>query len=77
MNTTAAYYTGSKEIVVKDYVPDEPEPLQVQVQPAYSGICGTDLHIFNGAMDQRVDLPHIMGHETAGVVENVQHVIGD
>ena len=68
MNTTAAYYTGSKEIVIKDYVPDEPEPLQVQVQPAYSGICGTDLHIFNGAMDQRVDLPHIMGHETAGVI---------
>ena len=38
MNTTAAYYTGSKEIVVKGYVPEEPEPLQVQVQPAYSGI---------------------------------------
>jgi len=71
MNTSAAYYTGSKAIVVKNYVPNEPDPLQVQVQPAYSGICGTDLHIFNGAMDQRVDLPHIMGHETAGVISAV------
>ncbi|MBS60829.1 MAG: Zn-dependent alcohol dehydrogenase [Anaerolineaceae bacterium] len=71
MNASAAYYSGSKEILVNNYVPSQPDPLQIQVQPAYSGICGTDLHIFNGAMDQRVALPHIMGHETAGVISSL------
>jgi 2-desacetyl-2-hydroxyethyl bacteriochlorophyllide A dehydrogenase len=35
---------------------------------SHCGICGTDLHIFHGAMDKRVHMPQIMGHETAGTV---------
>lgn len=33
------------------------------------GICGTDLHIYNGKMD--VTPPVIMGHEFSGVVEEI------
>ena len=42
-----------------------------QVQVAYTGICGTDLHIVHGAMDARVSLPAVLGHEMAGRVAAV------
>jgi (R,R)-butanediol dehydrogenase / meso-butanediol dehydrogenase / diacetyl reductase len=35
------------------------------------GICGTDLHIYHGAMDRRVTMPQILGHEISGVVSAV------
>jgi len=44
----------------------KPGPGQVLVQVSHSGICGTDLKIFHGAIP--VQYPRIMGHEMAGVV---------
>lgn len=44
---------------------------EVAIRVAYVGICGTDLHIFHGNMDQRVSTPHIMGHEMSGTIESV------
>jgi 2-desacetyl-2-hydroxyethyl bacteriochlorophyllide A dehydrogenase len=38
----------------------------VQIEVAYTGICGTDLHILHGAMDQRVQVPQTIGHEMSG-----------
>jgi 2-desacetyl-2-hydroxyethyl bacteriochlorophyllide A dehydrogenase len=38
----------------------------VQVEVAYAGICGTDLHILHGAMADRVQLPAVLGHESSG-----------
>jgi threonine dehydrogenase-like Zn-dependent dehydrogenase len=43
-----------------------PGPGQVQVEVAYVGICGTDLHILHGSMDARVSTPAIIGHEMSG-----------
>ena len=77
MQDTAAFYTGKKDIAVTGYTPDPPQPYEVQVRPAFSGICGTDLHIFNGAMDQRVELPHIMGHEMSGAVSAIGENVAD
>nr|WP_245791706.1 alcohol dehydrogenase catalytic domain-containing protein [Actinacidiphila rubida] len=45
-----------------------PPPGQVTIDVAYTGICGTDLHIFHGAMDARVHPPAVIGHEMSGVV---------
>lgn len=39
---------------------------EVQVEVAYAGICGTDLHILHGAMADRVRLPAVLGHESSG-----------
>lgn len=39
-------------------------PGQVLVRVSHSGICGTDLKIYNGAIP--VDYPRIMGHEMIG-----------
>src|SRR4051794_20594581 len=49
----------------------EPSPSEVQIRVAYCGICGTDLHIFHGAMDHRVHFPQVLGHEMSGVITTV------
>jgi 2-desacetyl-2-hydroxyethyl bacteriochlorophyllide A dehydrogenase len=43
----------------------------VAIDVAYTGICGTDLHIYHGAMDQRVTQPAVLGHEMAGTIAAV------
>ena len=54
------------DLVVSDVARPEPAPHQVLVRVTNSGICGTDLKIFTGAMPARY--PVIMGHEMAGEV---------
>ena len=45
-----------------------PPPGHVAIDVAYTGICGTDLHIFHGSMDARVGPPQVIGHEMSGRV---------
>ena len=44
---------------------------EVAIDVAYTGICGTDLHILHGAMDARVTLPAVLGHEMSGTMSAV------
>lgn len=67
----AAFYEGNKQIRVGDCVPVKPKAGEVQLKVSHVGICGTDLHIYHGAMDGRVTFPQIMGHEMSGVVAAV------
>src|SRR3954465_15641432 len=67
----AAFYEGNRSIRVGDCVPVAPSPSEVQIRVAYCGICGTDLHIFHGAMDHRVHFPQVLGHEMSGVITTV------
>ena len=67
----AAFFEGNQTIAVGPCVPVEPGPGQVQIQVAYCGICGTDLHLFHGAMAHRLHLPHVMGHEMSGAIAAV------
>ena len=64
----AAYYEGNQNIRVGDGVPVDPGAGQVQIRVNFCGICGTDLHLFHGAMAHRLKLPHVLGHEMAGVI---------
>ena len=64
----AAFYGGGGRIAVGEAEPVAPGPGEVQLEVAYTGICGTDLHIVHGAMDGRVTPPAILGHEMAGKV---------
>ena len=50
----AAYYMGERRVEIRDAEPVPPAPGTVQLEVAYTGICGTDLHIVHGAMDARV-----------------------
>jgi 2-desacetyl-2-hydroxyethyl bacteriochlorophyllide A dehydrogenase len=54
------------DLMVSDVATPEPAHDQVLVRVTNSGICGTDLKIFTGAMPARY--PVIMGHEMAGEV---------
>jgi (R,R)-butanediol dehydrogenase / meso-butanediol dehydrogenase / diacetyl reductase len=69
----AAFYEGNEKIMVRESVCIPPTTGEVQIKVSYAGICGTDLHIFHGHMDQRVTFPQIMGHEMSGVI----HAIGE
>lgn len=45
-----------------------PAPGEVQIAVAYTGLCGTDLHILHGNMDGRVTKPLTFGHEMSGTI---------
>jgi (R,R)-butanediol dehydrogenase / meso-butanediol dehydrogenase / diacetyl reductase len=63
-----ANYLGPRQIDIREAEPEPPQPGQVRVEVAYTGICGTDLHIYHGHMDGRVSPPAIVGHEMSGVI---------
>ncbi|MEV7429702.1 alcohol dehydrogenase catalytic domain-containing protein [Nocardioides sp. NPDC092400] len=58
-------------MTVGEAEPAPPGPGEVQVEVAYVGICGTDLHILHGSMDARVSMPAVIGHEMSGRVAAV------
>src|SRR4051794_22003000 len=67
----AACYVGDGRLSVLDLDISEPGAGDVQIDVAFTGICGTDLHILHGAMDRRVTLPAVLGHEMSGTVRAV------
>jgi (R,R)-butanediol dehydrogenase / meso-butanediol dehydrogenase / diacetyl reductase len=69
--TRAAYYTGDRTILVDEAHLVPPGPGQVRIDVAYTGICGTDLHIMHGAMDHRVRVPAVIGHEMSGRIVDI------
>src|SRR3954453_22274953 len=64
----AARYLGDSRIEVAEVAASPPAAGEVQIAVAYTGICGTDLHVLHGAMDARVTLPAVLGHEMSGRV---------
>ena len=67
----AVFFEGNRTLRVGGCVAVEPAAEQVQIRVAYCGICGTDLHLFHGAMAHRLTLPHVMGHEMSGTIAAV------
>lgn len=65
----AAFYEGHEQIRIGDSAPRAPLPGEAQIRVSHCGICGTDLHIFHGKMDHRVQMPQIIGHEMSGTLE--------
>ena len=56
-------------LTIEDVTIDKPRSGEVLVRTAASGVCHSDLHILEGKLG--VPLPCVMGHEPAGVVEQV------
>lgn len=54
---------------------DEPGAFEVRVRPVSVGLCHSDLHYIDGT--HRTDLPEVLGHEAAGVVESVGAGVDD
>ncbi|MEV4497839.1 alcohol dehydrogenase catalytic domain-containing protein [Micromonospora arborensis] len=62
----AVVYRGARNLGIEDRDPEAPGRGQVRIEVAYTGICGTDLHIYHGDMDARVGDSAIIGHEMSG-----------
>lgn len=67
----AAQYQGNRTVAVGSSDKIAPKAGEVRLDVSFCGVCGTDLHIFHGAMDKRVQPPQVIGHEVAGVVAEV------
>lgn len=68
---TAVVYRGARTFAVEERQTAPPGPGEVRIAVAYTGICGTDLHIYHGDMDARVGTPAVIGHEMSGRVTEV------
>ncbi|MEV4560691.1 alcohol dehydrogenase catalytic domain-containing protein [Kitasatospora sp. NPDC049285] len=69
--TLAVRYTAARTLDTAAVDAPEPGPGEVELAPAFVGICGTDLHIFHGDMDARVAAPAVLGHEMSGRIVRV------
>jgi len=63
-----AAYTGNHSIEISEAETPAPGPGEVQIAVAFTGLCGTDLHILHGNMDARVTTPLTFGHEMSGTI---------
>lgn len=78
----AARFHAREDLRIEDVPEPTPGPGQVKLRNAYSGICGSDLHLYHAPEEIGVDLtrphpltgslpPQILGHEFAGTVVEV------
>jgi len=64
-------YIGSGRVEVSEQPAAVPAAGEVQLSVAFTGLCGTDMHIIHGSMDARVTTPLVFGHEMSGIVEQI------
>ena len=62
-------------LAIEEVEIDRPGPGEVLVRTAASGICHSDLHVIEGSLP--VPPPCILGHEPAGVVEEIGEGVRD
>ena len=67
----ATKYEGNRKFSVSEMTPENPAGDEVRIKVSYVGVCGTDVHIYHGMMDQRVDYPMVIGHEMSGTVDAI------
>lgn len=67
----ASYYLGKRSFAIREGERVTPGRGEVRLNVAYTGICGTDLHIYHGHMDKRVRIPQVIGHEMSGTVAEI------
>jgi D-arabinose 1-dehydrogenase-like Zn-dependent alcohol dehydrogenase len=66
----AILMTAIKEPLTTREIPDpQPGPGQVRIRLHATGVCGTDVHVWNGELP--VPLPIVPGHEPVGVIDRV------
>ncbi len=65
----ALVYNGPKILEYSDVPDPDIREDEVLMKIKSVGICGTDLHIYNGKM--KLPTPLVMGHEFSGVIEKI------
>ena len=70
MKTKAAVvYEPGKRIEIEELDLDGPQAGEVLIRYTYAGLCHSDLHVVHGDIEAR--MPMVLGHEGAGIVEEV------
>jgi alcohol dehydrogenase (nicotinoprotein) len=70
MKTRAAVvYEAGKPIEIEELELDGPKDGEVLIRYLYAGLCHSDVHVAHGDLEAR--LPMVLGHEGAGVIEEV------
>lgn len=72
----AAFYQGARTFTTGEMAPPRPGPDDALLRVRRVGICGTDLHIFQGHLDHRVPKGGIIGHETFGEIVEAPQASG-
>jgi alcohol dehydrogenase len=70
-----APYAKSKPLSIEEVELDPPGPGEVLVKVAAAGLCHSDLSVING--DRPRVMPMVLGHEAAGVVEELGPGVDD
>src|SRR5436853_244582 len=65
----AVLYEVNQPLVIEDVSLPKPGPREVLIRTAVAGLCHSDLHFMEGLYPH--PLPAVLGHEYAGVVEQV------
>ena len=65
----AVLYDRAEPLRVEEVILDPPQDQEVLVRLVATGVCHTDLHVITG--DIGLPLPIVLGHEGAGIVEEV------
>src|SRR6204780_5446211 len=65
----AVLHEVNKPLVIEDVSLPKPGPREVLIRTAVAGLCHSDLHFMEGLYPH--PLPAVLGHESAGVVEQV------
>lgn len=73
----ATQYQGNKSFSVIEKEIEVPAKGEVRIKVAYVGVCGTDIHIYHGMMDKRVQIPVTIGHEMSGIIDAVGSDVTD
>ena len=71
----AVLYEANTPLQVVDVEQQGPKPGEARVRVKAAGICHSDWHIMNG--DWPLPLPMALGHEAAGIVEEVGAGVGN
>lgn len=64
----ALFYKGNRKFSLEEVLSASPNENEVQIRVSFCGICYLDRRVFAGAMDHRVGLHTIIGHEISGEV---------
>ncbi len=65
----AVLHEVNKPLVIEDVSLQKPGPREVLIRTTVAGLCHSDLHFMEGLYPH--PLPAVLGHESAGVVEQV------
>ena len=65
----AVLYESPGKLKIEDIVIDEPQPNEIVIQIAASGLCHSDLHWLDRGYP--MTKPIVLGHEGAGIVAQV------